>query len=353
MSSPLRPIRESRGFTLIELLVVIAIIAVLIALLLPAVQAAREAARRSQCVNNLKQIGLALHNYHSTHDRFPILGTYPANAPAPIGDTGLGHGPSLLVMLLSNVEQTALYNAFNFSFGNVTCCSPNTVANPTVINASVAGYLCPSDPGSGVYKSGSNYVATVGPQFNIWSIQGNNSGVGVGMFGAYSAFGLRDCTDGSSNTVAFGEALIGDNNAAGLNGAEFYNCVPWPGSASGTGVGMVMPISVGNLRTYAPTCITAQKNKTNESNSGRQYWAAARFGQGPIVSMLQTPNSRFPDCQNTNDNGTITMRSKHSGGINTLFSDGSVKFIKDSVNELTWWSIGTKAGGEVVDASSY
>src|SRR3954463_11313643 len=213
--------RHFRGFTLIELLVVIAIIAVLIALLLPAVQAAREAARRSQCVNNLKQIGLALHNYHSTNDRFPMAGSHPDAT-----DTGVGHGPSVLVNLLSNLEQTALYNSFNFSRAYVTCCSPtsNLAGNITVTNASVNAFLCPSDPGSSVFKQGTNYVCSVGPQFNFWPITVSSQGVGVGMFAVRVAYGIRDCTDGSSNTVAFSEALIGDNSPASRNGAEFYNC---------------------------------------------------------------------------------------------------------------------------------
>jgi len=350
VSSPWRRIRGFRGFTLIELLVVIAIIAVLIALLLPAVQAAREAARRAQCTNNLKQIGLALHNYHSTNDCFPPIGTMPD----AYYDTGIGHGPSVLLFLLNNMEQSALYNAFNFSRGYVTCCAPSTAINPTVVNSSVGAYLCPSDTGGSVFKTGTNYTASLGPQYNIWSKTSSSSGVGVGAFAGRVAYGIRDFTDGTTNTIAFSENLIGDNNTAGRNSAEFYNCVPWPGrNASGSGVGMVMPASVSNLRTYQATCQTTRQSSTSEQNNGRQFWASARMGQGIIASMLQTPNSRYPDCQNTNDNGTITMRSRHSGGINALFGDGSVHFQKDSINEMTWWALGTKAGGEVIDASSH
>jgi len=343
--------RPTRGFTLIELLVVIAIIAVLIALLLPAVQAAREAARRSQCVNNLKQIGLALHNYHSTHNGFPM-----AQGVVGAVDTGLGHGPSVLLYSLGYMEQQSLANAFNFLVqATYGAKSTYTVMNTTVYLASVSAFLCPSDTGSTVFKYGTNYGCSLGAQFRSDSPITNKAGTGVGLFAARASFGVQHCTDGTSNTIAFSEKLIGDNSNASRNGAETYNCVPWPGAPAGSGADQVMPLAVANLTSYISACDAKRVAGTaNQVNSVGSYWAAGRVAEGPLITELLTPNSSHSDCYNYGQyTGMQTARSRHSGGVNTLMADGSVKFVKNSINQVTWWALGSKAGGEVISSDAY
>jgi prepilin-type N-terminal cleavage/methylation domain-containing protein/prepilin-type processing-associated H-X9-DG protein len=357
MQSPIRRPHRYRplgrkAFTLIELLVVIAIIAVLIALLLPAVQAAREAARRSQCVNNLKQIGLALHNYHSTNEVFPMG---QAGAAAVL-DAGAGHGPSVLAFMLGFMEQQSLYNAFNFQMAAVNgAVSTYTVMNSTVFLSSVNSFLCPSDTGRKVFPYGTNYGASFGPQYNTYARLNQSSGVGVGMFAFNAAWGVSDCIDGTSNTIAFGEKMIGDNDVSTKNGAESYNCQPWPGSnASGSGADMVMPGGIAFLNTYIQTCNGLRTATTFQDNGIGAYWAAGRVNAGPYVNEMLTPNSPNQDCYNFAQNtGLATMRSRHAGGINMLLADGSVRFVKNSINQLTWFQLGTKAGNEVVSADSF
>jgi prepilin-type N-terminal cleavage/methylation domain-containing protein/prepilin-type processing-associated H-X9-DG protein len=356
MSSSRQSSRRASGFTLIELLVVIAIIAVLIALLLPAVQAAREAARRSQCVNNLKQIGLALHNYHSSNDVFPML-----NGISNAIDNSNWHGPSVLAFLLSNIEQTAMYNSFNFPEGAVVGAAANyTTVNSSVFLSRISTYLCPSDTGWAVFTYGTDYAANIGPQFNFNWVGRTSSGAGVGMFVDRFSFGIKDCTDGTSNTVCFSEVMIGDNTQGTRNGAEYYNCQTWPtgtngGDGSATDSVMPIPAAVTNLATYIAKCNAVRQSGAlaNESEDRSSYWAAGRIPQGPIFSALLPPNSPNSDCDNDAGSGMFASRSRHAGGVNSLMTDGSVRFIKSSISQQIWWQLGTKAGGEVVSSDAY
>jgi prepilin-type processing-associated H-X9-DG protein len=169
------------------------------------------------------------------------------------------------------------------------------------------------------------------------------------------SYGIRDITDGTSNTIAFGEALIGDNSIASNNGAESYNCVPWPASPAGSGADQAMPGAIQYLNQYIIACNAKRAAGTaNQANDIGAYWAAGRMTHGPIVNELYTPNSPNQDCYNyAQYTGVRTCRSRHPGGVNILMGDGSVKFAKNSINQITWWALGTKAGGEVISANSY
>jgi prepilin-type N-terminal cleavage/methylation domain-containing protein/prepilin-type processing-associated H-X9-DG protein len=373
-----RVAKPRRAFTLIELLVVIAIIAVLIALLLPAVQAAREAARRMQCNNNLKQIGLAIHNYHSSNNCFPLGVSNYGLLTTYNWDCWSGHA-----LMLNNLDQIPLYNAANFSLGNNGANSYGYYANSTVTSTRISVFLCPSDPNAGtlqVLRTADNrndtldlsYVASAGTTTNSpnntvptnpWATQGS-----TGLFWWYAAYGIQNITDGSSNTVAFSEALVsnfGGSNAAATDNAGMSTNYAGTSTSGVTGAGppaQVYDASQNQAAVLAglQACTVAIQTRQGLSNCRGIFWEVGSLGM-TMFNTIAPPNSaqyNWGDCRYTgggypNDATFANTSSNHPGGVNVLMGDGSCRFIKNSVNMYTWWALGTKANGEVITSDSY
>jgi len=357
-----------RGFTLIELLVVIAIIAVLIALLLPAVQAAREAARRAQCVNNLKQMGLAMHNYHTANNSFPpaAAASYTPYNPGCVAWMGW----SAQALMFGYMEQTAIYNAINFSIDPMQTNGGNG-ASDTARYAKVNMFLCPSDPQAGKTFLNSYYVSTGTTTYTSNTVDNNNPPGGCkggtsgasGLFAYATSYGIADCIDGSSNTVATSEGLVGDAAATtpkprvtGVNISSGYSVF----DASGPGGNS--PI-IATLQSCSSSFATAVNGTSLSINKGWLWaWGADTM---TMFNTIVPPNSaqynwgmcRFGcvGCGSYSaDHSNLTnATSNHSGGANVGMGDGSVRFVKSSIAINIWWAIGTKAGGEVVSADSY
>ena len=340
--------RRHPGFTLIELLVVIAIIAVLIALLLPAVQSAREAARRAQCTNNLKQIGLALHNYETA------LGSMPTSEMPRTGATG-NSSPASLVMLLPYVEQRALYNSCNFyKVGSNPFWNSANPSNSTVQFAVVNAYICPSDLNRiTLAYGGTNYQSNSGAGANCF----NNASTAYAptpasqLFGPFHGLGaaaqLRELIDGTSNTVGFSEVVKG----IGLTNSTTFDAMRPTASVMkiSQNVSNIPQTDYSNCKaiTPSPTIITGGWPL------GAAWWWG-RSGQ-TRYSHVMTPNTAhcgFTSYNSDSNVDAITASSRHPGVVNTLMMDASVRAVKDSVNPMTWWAIGTMAGGEIVSADA-
>jgi prepilin-type N-terminal cleavage/methylation domain-containing protein/prepilin-type processing-associated H-X9-DG protein len=326
------------AFTLIELLVVIAIIAVLIGLLLPAVQKVREAASRSKCLNNLKQIGLAVHNFESVNGYLPPDGawnTLVSTAHLP------GTPASALARMLPYVEQAAIYQQLdlNKSIG----------LQPAVTAQRIPIFLCPSDSNDQLSTGPpAAYPTTYAASQGDWLVENYNTGQwGNGAFPGvnYPSRGnlrLTDITDGTSTTVGFSE----------VKAVSSYLINP------------------GNLPAGTPPPATPAELLAEGGmlviGRGHTAWAEAAtfytmltfvFPPNTVVSYTNPADGQIYDLDwvgsTTISYAAITARSYHSGGVNTLFMDGSVRFITNSIEQMTWRAMGTRNGGEIVDGTKY
>jgi prepilin-type N-terminal cleavage/methylation domain-containing protein/prepilin-type processing-associated H-X9-DG protein len=365
-----------RAFTLIELLVVIAIIAVLIALLLPAVQAAREAARRAQCMNNLKQIGLAMHNYHSTANSFPVGFLFP-NPPNPSGSNAMGIPDlhwrwSVLAQMSPYMEQSAVYNALNFNwpiapgsgasgpFAGIPAYKPFP-ANTTAMVTRVGFFLCPSDGATG-QATLPDGVTTFGPSnyhFSTGNGQPGTKNVGDAgnptngaqpANGAYflgSPQSAATIVDGTSNTVAGSEQLIGP--ASGTT-TTTTGASPRPQDVRRAAV----TIASTPLPDNGPTVGCNNMIAGWRLDKGYAWWDGD-YRSG-LYNHYLTPNSKIFDCWQASpphDPAIKAARGNHPGGVNVLCCDGHVQFVKDSVSLVAWRALGTRNGGEVISSDSY
>ena len=340
------PSANNRGFTLIELLVVIAIIAVLIALLLPAVQAAREAARRMQCVNNLKQLGLGMHNYESVNGVLPPQEVLLFSGTTVTWKSQWG----VTARVAPFLELGPLYNSINFTL------KTSAADNATVVSTSLKALICPSEvnpqPLVTTITTGTTAfaISNYGWCEGDWYVFGgpgaapNRSAFGVNMSRPLAAF-----TDGLSQTVLAAEVKAYTQ--------AYHDCgsVPSPGPST--------PTAVPDL----PTVLASVAASTScKSTIGHTRWCNGDSFYDGFTTAL-APNTKAPvgtpavdsdmSSQDEDDGGptyaAVNSRSYHPGGVNALFGDGSVKFIKNSIQWTTWRALGSIGSGEVLSSDSY
>jgi prepilin-type N-terminal cleavage/methylation domain-containing protein/prepilin-type processing-associated H-X9-DG protein len=346
------------GFTLVELLVVIAIIGILIALLLPAVQAAREAARRSQCTNNMKQMALATHNYHDTHKCFPALGA--AQWTVAGGSRWIRY--SGMIALLPYIEQQPLYDGMmaETTPSGPGLPSPWNTGNSTFLNSfwkvKIPAFLCPSDATQFLEAQESpcrlNYRMCVGDDYHQNHFRPDQGRQNRGIFQTERWAGMEAVRDGTSNTVMFGEAVAGGDQRDVLGGIVLDHH-PWsPASCQGT-------VDPANPKRLTGTVRAQFRPAGGRAWDGRPYFVG--------FATLVPPNG--PSCHWGNPDGNEhmgTLSSLHPGGGNVSMADGSVHFISETIdagNQAApdvaspgsrkspwgvWGALGSQAGGEPV-----
>jgi prepilin-type N-terminal cleavage/methylation domain-containing protein/prepilin-type processing-associated H-X9-DG protein len=341
-------LRSRRAFTLIELLVVIAIIAVLISLLLPAVQSAREAARRAQCANNLKEIGLAIHNYVTAANTFP-----PGRINSHIA--GFGNTWGAYSQLLPQLELTSVYNAFNFNL------SPDIdPANFTGAGIFVAGFLCPSDPSPPQQAQANygmhNYLLNVGNQYPILkNPMAPLQGAPNGIFYENTALRPAAIIDGLSGTVAISETV---RSVPGIGFAvDKLNGFVITGNNKTSGP----PISSDD--DYQNLCVAAVPPPGFQVTRGSK-WHYGAPGHS-MYTHRRVPNDPQVDCRGGLPHSdksdpfwswlslNVTSRSKHPGGVQSLFCDGHAAFVKNTISLPIWQALGSANGSEVISSDSY
>lgn len=317
-----------RGFTLIELLVVIVIVGILVGLTLPAIQSVREASRRLQCQNNLKQIGVALIAYEAQHSAFP----FGVGGGGPPGFLPRWSAQS---QLLPGLEQPALFNALNFAFVPWGHSPRYSEPNLTAIGIRVGGFLCPSD-GDAIYErfglAHNSYRACAGGMLHNLTV-GSPDGTGRndGAFWYQSSVRPSYVLDGLSHTAAFSERCLGDSGSADIAGDYYYFDVP-----------------------SVTSCASAGPDTTPRYATGDIEWSGQRWGDGNMLytryQHIFPPNK--PSCNFADDDYqglvVVSATSRHRGGVNLLALDGSVRFVKDGIATSIWKGMGTIAGGEIV-----